>query len=66
MTESRNVKLLAAYLRGDGFEPISALNETEALQLAVKEKPDVILLDVMMPDLDGFKVILHLKANRVT
>ncbi len=64
--EPRNVKLLSAHLSSDGFEPMGAFNGTEALQLATSENPDVILLDIMMPDMDGFEVTRRLKADSMT
>ena len=61
--EPRNVKLLSAHLTGNGFETLAAYNGEQALHKAAREKPDVILLDIMMPDLDGFEVTRRLKAD---
>jgi CheY-like chemotaxis protein len=49
-----NVKLLSTFLTADGFDVSSAPSGVEALKLARMRDPDVILLDVMMPDRDGF------------
>ncbi len=61
-----NVKLLEAKLSSEYFEVLSAYNGRSALEMAASELPDVILLDVMMPRMDGFEVCRQLKANRRT
>src|SRR6202012_51186 len=58
-----NVKLLEAKLSSEYFQVISAYNGPTALELAESELPDIILLDVMMPRMDGFEVCRRLKAN---
>ena len=58
-----NVKLLEAKLSSEYFDVLSAYNGRTALQIADSELPDVILLDVMMPHMDGFEVCRRLKAN---
>ena len=58
-----NVKLLEAKLSSAYFEVITALNGVDALELAEKQGPDIILLDVMMPGMDGFEVCEKLKEN---
>ena len=58
-----NVKLLEAKLSSEYFDVLSAYNGRTALQVADSELPDVILLDVMMPRMDGFEVCRRLKAN---
>src|ERR1700757_2127204 len=58
-----NVKLLEAKLSSEYFDVLSADNGRTALQIADAELPDVILLDVMMPRMDGFEVCRELKAN---
>jgi two-component system cell cycle response regulator len=58
-----NVKLLEAKLASEYFEVISAFNGVTALELAEADPPDIILLDVMMPRMDGFEVCTRLKAN---
>ena len=61
-----NVKLLSAKLVHDYYTVASASNGVEALQKVAEEKPDLILLDVMMPEMDGFETCRRLKANPVT
>ena len=58
-----NVKLLEAKLLGEYYEVVTALNGPEALQKVVDTKPDIVLLDVMMPGMDGFEVCRRIKAN---
>src|SRR5271157_3923256 len=58
-----NVKLLEAKLTSEYFDVLSASSGSAALEIADAELPDVILLDVMMPRMDGFEVCRRLKAN---
>ena len=57
--------MLAAALAHSGFEVTTAENGREALALTKEILPDLILLDVMMPDLDGFEVCRRLRAEYV-
>jgi DNA-binding response OmpR family regulator len=50
----------------DGFEALSASNGSIGLELAKKEKIDLILLDVIMPQIDGFTVLTELKKDAKT
>ncbi len=58
-----NVKLLEAKLASEYFDVLAARTGRSALEIAEAELPDVILLDVMMPRMDGFEVCRRLKAN---
>ncbi|MDP9127590.1 MAG: PleD family two-component system response regulator [Pseudomonadota bacterium] len=58
-----NVKLLAAKLLHDYYVVSTANSGAEALQKAEEEKPDIILLDVMMPDMDGFTTCKAIRNN---
>lgn len=60
------VRLLEHRLRHRGYDVISAPDGEAALDLANSEKPDLILLDGMMPGLDGFEVLRRLKENDET
>ncbi len=53
--EPRFVRLVEANLLTEGFEVIKAKNGQQAVDMAIAEKPDLILLDVMMPEMDGFQ-----------
>jgi putative two-component system response regulator len=61
--EARNVKLLETLLHAEGHATLAARNGSEALELAATTQPDLILLDVMMPDMDGFETVTRLKAD---
>lgn len=56
-------KILKYNLETAGFEVLIAGNGKEALDIAQKEKPDLILLDIMMPYLNGFEVCKSLKSD---
>jgi len=56
------VKVVSIKLRVSGYEVITALNGHEALSLIKSEKPDIVLLDVIMPGMDGFEVLQRLRA----
>lgn len=58
-----NVKLLEAKLMSEYYEVITATSGFEALEKVEVEKPDIILLDVMMPGMDGFEVCSRVKTN---
>jgi DNA-binding response OmpR family regulator len=57
---------LITILRLEKFQPLPAENGRIGIQLAKKEKPDLILCDVMMPELDGYGVITALRSDRET
>jgi two-component system cell cycle response regulator len=61
-----NVKLLAAKLTLEYYDIVTAENGAQALEKTAKEKPDLILLDVMMPVMDGFETCQRLKADPAT
>ncbi len=60
------VNILTLNLLGEGFEVLTAFDGVSAIIRAHKEKPDLILLDIMMPAGDGFSVAEALKTSRVT
>ena len=61
-----NVKLLEARLSAEYFDVITAMSGAEALAICERAECDLVLLDVMMPDMDGFEVCRRLKANPAT
>ena len=61
-----NVKILEAKLSVEYYDVVTAYNGPDALKIASEQQPDLILLDVMMPQMDGFEVCRRLKADRQT
>lgn len=64
--EERNRKLLEILMAAEGHEVISAVNGQSGMQEAILNSPDLIILDVMMPGMDGFEVARALKTNPLT
>jgi sigma-B regulation protein RsbU (phosphoserine phosphatase) len=58
-----NRKLLAAILKKEGYALLEAKDGEEAVELAFREMPDLILLDIMMPKKDGYEVCVELKGD---
>jgi two-component system alkaline phosphatase synthesis response regulator PhoP len=58
------LEMLKAILVGSGYEVITAADGSEALDVARSEQPDLILLDVMLPKLDGYRVCRLLKFDQ--
>jgi two-component system cell cycle response regulator len=63
---SANLKLLEVRLNAEYFEVVTASNGPEALEACERNQCDIVLLDVMMPGMDGFEVARRLKANPAT
>jgi two-component system cell cycle response regulator len=61
-----NVKLLEARLTAEYFDVITAMSGAEAIDICERSQCDVVLLDVMMPGMDGFEVCRHLKSSPQT
>lgn len=61
-----NVELLGAILGEAGFAVLKAYSGNEAIDAVKKERPDLILLDIMMPELDGFQVCGMLRSDAGT
>ncbi|MBT3604159.1 MAG: response regulator [Candidatus Latescibacteria bacterium] len=62
----KNIQVLGTILKQEGHQLNVAQNGQQALDVVGKVKPDLILLDVMMPEMDGFEACTHLKANPET
>lgn len=58
--------LLRRYFEMVGYDVVNALNGTDAVKLAVEQKPEVIILDIMLPDMDGYTVCKKLRADTRT
>ncbi len=61
--EPNILELLSASLRYAGFDVLTATGGTEAVQAAQRHRPDLIVLDVMLPDMDGFDVVRRLRGG---
>jgi DNA-binding response OmpR family regulator len=61
-----NIKLVQTMLKSQGYEIITALDGMEALRRATKDSPDLVLLDVIMPNMDGFEVAQELRSRPET
>ncbi|MGM9571299.1 MAG: response regulator transcription factor [bacterium] len=62
--EPNIIELLAFHLQKEGYQVITADNGLKALEAAEKEQPDFIILDVMLPEMDGFEVCKNLRARQ--
>ena len=63
---SANLKLLEVRLNAEYFEVVTAASGAEALEICERSQCDIVLLDVMMPGMDGFEVARRLKSNPAT
>ncbi len=61
-----NIQLLTTYLTSEGYDIISAKDGVEAIELVQRHFPDLILLDVMMPKMNGFEVCQVIKSDKDT
>jgi len=64
--EKRLVSLVESYLSQEGYRVVSAYNGKEALTVARREKPDLIVLDVMMPEMDGYEFMRKHRSDSNT
>ena len=60
------VDILAAFLKHEGYNVISAFDGEEGAYKAISEKPDLVIMDVMMPKVDGFGGVKIIKAQKET
>lgn len=61
-----NLKVLAEALQGQGWKTLVAIDGKSAIKQAEYARPDLIFLDVMMPEMDGFQTCEHLKSSPIT
>jgi signal transduction histidine kinase/DNA-binding response OmpR family regulator len=59
-------RLIQVNLKFEGYNVITAENGKQALQLALEHLPDLVVLDVLMPEMDGWQVLSHLKTDKTT
>ena len=64
--EPRNVRILQIHLNAQGYTVYTAEDGVEALDIVEKDAPDLILLDINMPKMDGFEVVKRIRANKAT
>jgi signal transduction histidine kinase len=64
--ERHNRQLLEVMLRPEGFLPLTAMSGEEALAMVAQQPPDLILLDIMMPGMDGYQVVARIKEDLAT
>jgi DNA-binding response OmpR family regulator len=57
---------LLEFLTAEGFETISALDGEEGVKIGKEKKPDLILLDIVLPKMDGYEVLKAMKADEST
>lgn len=61
--EVRNRRLLEVFVQADGYQTLVAGSGEAGLAIAIEHQPDLVLLDLMMPEMDGFEVARALKSN---
>ncbi len=59
-------EMMANRLAANRYTVVTALSGHEALNRVTKEKPDLVLLDILMPDMDGYQILRHLKEDPKT
>lgn len=64
--EADTLRLIGMVLKREGYDTTTAQSGSEGLQLAVKVSPDLIILDIIMPDMDGYAVAKSLRSNPTT
>ena len=64
--EPQNIRLLQIRLQTDGYTVLTANSGQEALELVQDDAPDLILLDIMMPGMNGFEVCQRIRAEEST
>ena len=60
------LRVIQVNLEVEGFDVVAAHNGEEAVALAEAESPDLVILDIMMPRMDGYETVERLKANEAT
>ena len=61
--DPQTVRLLSTVLTNDGYEVLKVYGGSEAIETTISQSPDLIILDMMMPQVDGFQVVRHLTAD---
>src|SRR4030042_4527120 len=58
-----NLKLFSTILNVNGYETLGAKTGSDGIRLAISEKPNLILMDLQMPDMDGFEILKNIKSE---
>ena len=61
--DDNNFVLIADLLRHSGYETIQAMTGKEGVRLAIEEQPDFVLLDIQLPDIDGYEVLDRIRRS---
>jgi len=61
-----NMELITFILQKNGFETLRAITGSQGFEAARREKPDFILLDVQLPDIDGYEVLKRIRSAETT
>src|SRR5688572_28151551 len=64
--EKRLVSLVESYLIQEGYRVVTAFNGRDALDVALREKPDLIILDVMIPEMDSYEFMRQYRTENKT
>ena len=62
----KNMKLFRDVLRASGYQPLEAATAERAMELAVEHEPNLVLMDIQLPDIDGVEALARLRANERT
>jgi two-component system cell cycle response regulator DivK len=62
----KNLKLLRDVLRFKGYETLEAMTGTEGVRLARERTPDLVLMDIQLPDIDGVTALAQIRADAAT
>ena len=61
-----NLENIAEFLELEGFSIITACNGIDGLQMALDQRPDLIISDIKLPGYDGFTILKHIRCNALT
>ena len=62
----KNMKLARDILRAKGYDTLEAVNGEDGVRLALQHKPDLVLMDIQLPDINGIQAFQRIRANAET
>lgn len=62
----KNMKLARDILRAKGYDTLEAVNGLEGVQMALQHKPDLVLMDIQLPDINGIEAFARIRAEPIT